>query len=446
LTARERREAAERAFVADLDRRGLIHSCGECSCIVDGQIQDVLVSFRVALDAYEAGGPEAAMKFALRTRPDYDFRCQRCGAPHNLDTSIPSEFWNVIVERDSSGGDKYGALCTLCIDDLLVEKGLACEAEFYFVGKALTSRPYVALREREEAPKIEERCQECHHVHEHPKRCNYNMRSHGEHRCMCSKGGLEEPGPVGGPPPRYDDVYFEGVAWLDAMARGESDGETEALRGVSGDGGVHRGDGEPTEAGRAGRMESGGALAAGPARPLQGGTDQETRLGEPKPASQPDNLSFAELRAANVPRCVNDFRHTLDSWSVAEWTNAMCGEAGEAANIAKKMIRHRGNVAGNKGEDRNLPALREKLGRELADVVIYADLTAASQGIELAAAVRVTFDAKSEEIGSSIRLERRTKGEETSDLDDPERVARAVRSVFGNATLEEVRLLVEALR
>jgi NTP pyrophosphatase (non-canonical NTP hydrolase) len=124
----------------------------------------------------------------------------------------------------------------------------------------------------------------------------------------------------------------------------------------------------------------------------------------------------------------------------------MCGEAGEAANIAKKMIRHRGNVAGNKGEDRNLPALREKLGRELADVVIYADLTAASQGIELAAAVRVTFDAKSEEIGSSIRLERRTKGEETSDLDDPERVARAVRSVFGNATLEEVRLLVEALR
>ncbi len=76
------------------------------------------------------------LRYALRTRPEYDFRCDCCGAPHNLDTSIPSEQWNAIA------GDKYGALCTLCIDDLLTEKGLTCEAEFYFVGKALVSRLY----------------------------------------------------------------------------------------------------------------------------------------------------------------------------------------------------------------------------------------------------------------------------------------------------------------
>ena len=71
----------------------------------------------------------------LRTRPDYDFRCDRCGAPHNLDTSIPSEAWNAIMLAG-------GALCTLCIDDLLTEKGLTATAEFYFVGRALTSRLY----------------------------------------------------------------------------------------------------------------------------------------------------------------------------------------------------------------------------------------------------------------------------------------------------------------
>ena len=26
------------------------------------------------------------------------------------------------------------------------------------------------------------------------------------------------------PPPRYDEVYFEGTAWLDRMARGEEEG------------------------------------------------------------------------------------------------------------------------------------------------------------------------------------------------------------------------------
>jgi hypothetical protein len=70
-------------------------------------------------------------------------QCQRCDAPHDVDISIPSDVWNQIVERDSPGGDKYTTLCTLCIDDLLVEKGLTTTARFYFIGKALRSRAYV---------------------------------------------------------------------------------------------------------------------------------------------------------------------------------------------------------------------------------------------------------------------------------------------------------------
>ncbi len=115
-------------------------------------------------------------------------------------------------------------------------------------------------------------------------------------------------------------------------------------------------------------------------------------------------LSFDRLRAVNVDRCVNGFGHTLESWSPAEWTNALAGEAGEAANVAKKMLRHRDKVAGNQGDDTDLALLREKLGRERADVVSYADLCAARQGLDLAQLVRDVFNRKSEQIGSPARL------------------------------------------
>lgn len=120
--------------------------------------------------------------------------------------------------------------------------------------------------------------------------------------------------------------------------------------------------------------------------------------------SETKGLEFGRLREVNVSRCLNGFGHTLESWSVAEWTNAMIGEAGEACNVAKKMLRHRDNVAGNKGDDQDLAKLRLKLGREIADAIIYADLVAASQGIDLGEVVRETFNAKSEEIGAKERL------------------------------------------
>ena len=130
------------------------------------------------------------------------------------------------------------------------------------------------------------------------------------------------------------------------------------------------------------------------ARQVSGVTPQTTAL----------PLTFEELQATNVRRCVEGFGHALESWSPAEWTNAMCGEAGESANITKKMIRIRDGAKGNKADDATLDFLRAKLRGELADVVIYASLTAASQGIDLGDAVRDTFNAKSREIGCDILL------------------------------------------
>ena len=68
--------------------------------------------------------------------PGRGLTCQGCGAPHDIDTSLPSEIWNQIAVPDDL------LLCMLCIDDRLFSAGLKAEAEFYFAGKALSSRLY----------------------------------------------------------------------------------------------------------------------------------------------------------------------------------------------------------------------------------------------------------------------------------------------------------------
>jgi hypothetical protein len=86
-----------------------------------------------------------SLAYALRVRRDYPFRCARCGAPHVLDTVVPSAAWNLAV-REAHPEWAEAMLCTLCIDDLAAEAGVECDAEFYFVGTALTSRSYGAGR------------------------------------------------------------------------------------------------------------------------------------------------------------------------------------------------------------------------------------------------------------------------------------------------------------
>lgn len=115
------------------------------------------------------------------------------------------------------------------------------------------------------------------------------------------------------------------------------------------------------------------------------------------------NLTFYSLRLANVPRCTseNGFNHPLDGWSVGEWGAATVGEAGEACNIAKKLLRVRDGVKGNKETPEELKAA---LAEEIADMIIYADLWAASQGINLELAIRNKFNKTSDKIGSTIKL------------------------------------------
>lgn len=90
-------------------------------------------------------------------------------------------------------------------------------------------------------------------------------------------------------------------------------------------------------------------------------------------------LTFSRLRKTNVTRCEKYIKHRLTEWTAAEWSNAMAGECGEACNLTKKLRR------GDKIDIKDI-------GKELADVVCYADLLAAKLGIDLGDAIVEKFN------------------------------------------------------
>ena len=104
-------------------------------------------------------------------------------------------------------------------------------------------------------------------------------------------------------------------------------------------------------------------------------------------------LTFRRLRKVNAKRCRKAFPECFPNWSLAEWSNALCGE-GEAANITKKILRG----------DKPYKHFKKDLAKELADVVIYADLLATAGNINLEKAVIDKFNEVSERKKCKIRL------------------------------------------
>lgn len=127
------------------------------------------------------------------------------------------------------------------------------------------------------------------------------------------------------------------------------------------------------------------------------------------------SLSFAYFAACNRARCESPdgFNHDLDWWSLSDWFAAVTGELGEAANIVKKLNRIRDGIT--PGLQASEHALRSDFRDEIADVFIYLDLIAQSQGFSLEEAVRQKFNATSDKIGYRVKL--------GSDADEPKVVA-----------------------
>jgi NTP pyrophosphatase (non-canonical NTP hydrolase) len=113
-------------------------------------------------------------------------------------------------------------------------------------------------------------------------------------------------------------------------------------------------------------------------------------------------LTFPMLRAANMSRCARWHPRGLNEWTLSDWACATGGELGEAMNIVKKLNRERDGIAGNTLTEEEL---RCELADELADVAIYLDIWAASEGIDLGEAIASKFNRTSEKVGFPERLE-----------------------------------------
>jgi NTP pyrophosphatase (non-canonical NTP hydrolase) len=114
-------------------------------------------------------------------------------------------------------------------------------------------------------------------------------------------------------------------------------------------------------------------------------------------------MDLAGFSMVNRMRCEHPtgFNHKLDSWSLSDWMVATFGELGEAANILKKLNRVRDGIPGN---DKTEVELKADFARELADVFVYLDLMAQAAGVDLCAAIREVFNAKSKKLGCEITV------------------------------------------
>jgi NTP pyrophosphatase (non-canonical NTP hydrolase) len=99
-----------------------------------------------------------------------------------------------------------------------------------------------------------------------------------------------------------------------------------------------------------------------------------------------------KLRKANAIRLYNTpaYAKCLD-WTLADWSNAIAGETGEMCNLIKKI--RRGDAIDVK-----------EVGKELADIVIYADILASLLELNLGECVKEKFNEVSDRVGSDVKI------------------------------------------
>lgn len=118
----------------------------------------------------------------------------------------------------------------------------------------------------------------------------------------------------------------------------------------------------------------------------------------------PKSENRLQITALEIASIIRSKRwHGEDGkWSLLEWAGAMAGEAGEAANVAKKIKRVDSGV-NNIPSDKRTKDTREelclKLAKEAADTILYAILVINEAGFDSEEIIREVFNTKSEEYG-----------------------------------------------
>jgi NTP pyrophosphatase (non-canonical NTP hydrolase) len=115
------------------------------------------------------------------------------------------------------------------------------------------------------------------------------------------------------------------------------------------------------------------------------------------------DLTIERLFKINSIRA--DRWHENHPWNPLEWAGAMCGEAGEAANAAKKLKRIIDGIGNINEQARSLTTVMDaqnQVIKECCDTVLYALLLARSAGANeetFEAALITVFNQKSKEYG-----------------------------------------------
>lgn len=117
-------------------------------------------------------------------------------------------------------------------------------------------------------------------------------------------------------------------------------------------------------------------------------------------------MNIDSIQQINADRAKRWHRGDTGRWSLLEWTGAMCGEAGEAANIAKKIRRLEQELPNKEAGlvVNNYPELRLALAREVADTIIYGLIIMNEIDCCASKVLREVFNKKSEEYGFPERL------------------------------------------
>lgn len=122
-------------------------------------------------------------------------------------------------------------------------------------------------------------------------------------------------------------------------------------------------------------------------------------------AQEVRTLTFDHVHDVNGERCARwhpGYPGGDETWSGADWANALTGEVGEACNVIKKLRRI--DIGQPGVMDPPEAELRSMLADELADVFLYLDLLAGYYGVDLPAAIASKFNRVSERQGFPERL------------------------------------------
>jgi hypothetical protein len=119
-------------------------------------------------------------------------------------------------------------------------------------------------------------------------------------------------------------------------------------------------------------------------------------------------MEINKLFETNISRCLKLHPGGIDEWSPLEWAGAMCGEAGKAANAAKKLRQFNSKLQNINALGRGFiktNEARKEVAREAVDTILYALLLMASVGAyNPEFIISEVFNKKSEEYGFPERV------------------------------------------